>query len=84
VVPSIASEQEGENKQFLALVIKKKLFRSPEEKRAAKKSGKSLSNSFSIDIPITLIPRVYTAFAYIYRLNGGDVPLAYPQPAAGA
>lgn len=82
VVSTEANIQEGENKQFLALVIKKHIPRSPEEKKAAKKAGKSLSSSFSIDIPISLIPRVYTAFAYIYRLQGGEVSLEYPAPLA--
>lgn len=70
--------KEGENKEFLALVIKRNIPRSAEEKKAAKKAGKHLSDFYAIDIPISLIPRVYTAFAYIYNLTGGDAPMEYP------
>jgi len=76
----IATEGQSEEKRFLALVLKRHIYRSRHELKLAKKQGKSLSTEFSCDIPVGLIPRVYTAFAKIYMLQGGVVSDDYPEP----
>jgi len=74
----VAIETNLEEKKFLALVLKRHIFRSKEDLKLARRQGRTLSTEFSCDIPVALIPRLYTTFAKLYRLQGGSVPNEYP------
>jgi len=62
-----------ETANFQAFVLRRHIVRTKEELEQAKLMSKKLSTEFSIDIPIQLIPHLYVAFAYIYKMQGGQL-----------